>query len=202
MSSTSPDPRHRDNEPSRVKTRRESRHTVEVNFALEIRVVKDLHRDLLLAVVLSLEPRVVNGDVFLDVAFRQNDLLVLTLAVHTHESPVRHRDRKAEDQEEEEIGLEPTTVDDGQDALDEPWHDDDEGGEVEVVERTVALHKTDYGRIFDRWGVRRVHGFDGHSGDHGRSTLASATPLAWWLGFMGSAGHPTSVSAWPCLCVP
>ena len=102
MSSTSPIAHSRNVRIHNYATRTTREQTVEINLPFEVRVMEDLHGYLLLPVVLRLEFRVVDRDVFLNVSLREFDLVVLALAVHAHRRPVRHGDRNAEQQQQEE----------------------------------------------------------------------------------------------------
>ena len=83
-----------------------------------------------LSAIESLEFIVFDGDVLLDILASQNDLLVLAFPVHGCHRPVGDYDRDTKDDDEEDIGLESTTVDDGENALDDKGHAEDEDGEV------------------------------------------------------------------------
>lgn len=61
---------------------------IEINFALEIRVVEDLHGDFLLALVQLLELGVVDSDVLVNILARQLNLFVFPAPVNAHERPV------------------------------------------------------------------------------------------------------------------
>ena len=132
--------------------------------------MEDLHGNLLLAVVLLLQLGVVDRDVLFKVALRELDLVVLALAVHAHERPVAHRDGDTEDNEDEQVRLKTATVDDGEDALCNPWDTNNEDGEVEVAEMAVALGEALYRGIFYGGDVGRLYGVVGHR-DPRRTTL-------------------------------
>ena len=65
-----------------------------------------------------------------DILARQNDLLVLAFPIHGCHFPVGDYDRDTKHDDEEDIGLESTTVDDGENALDDKGHAEDEDGKV------------------------------------------------------------------------
>ena len=111
----------------------ETQNTVEVDLSIEVRVMEDLHGNFFLSVIEGLEFIVLDGDVLLDIFARQNDLLVLAFPVHGCYCPVGDYDRDTKDDDEEDIGLESTTVDDGENALDDKGHaeDEDEGCALE-----------------------------------------------------------------------
>jgi hypothetical protein len=136
--------------------------TVKVNFAIEIRVVKNLHGDFLLAVELGFEIVVVDGDILLDVLAGKNDFFVFPPPIDTHKSPIRDRDWDPKQEDEENIRLEPPAIYQRQNALDEPWNDEDECRELEVGEITRTLGKTDEGGIFDSRGVGDMDVGRGH----------------------------------------
>ena len=127
--------------------------TVEINLALEIRVVEDLHGDFLPSMVLGFQLGVVNGDILLDVAVGKDDFLVFPLAIHTHKCPIRHSHRYSEEEDHEKVCLEPAIVHDWEHALDNPWYDDDQGGEVQVAESAIAIVETLYGCVLYGWCV-------------------------------------------------
>ena len=89
-----------------------------------------------------------------DILARQNDLLVLAFPVHGCHSPVGDYDRDTKHDDEEDIGLETAAVDDGENALDDKGHAEDEDGEVCVGKVAVSLCETHEGRVLD--GRRRV----------------------------------------------
>lgn len=65
-----------------------STRTLEVNFALKIRVVEDLHGNFLLAFVQLLELGVIDGDVVVNILARQLNLFVFSASVNAHKGPV------------------------------------------------------------------------------------------------------------------
>ena len=91
----------------------ETQSTVEVDLSVKVRVMEDLHGNFFLSVIEGLEFIVLDGDVLLDIFARQNDLLVLAFPVHGCYCPVGDYDRDTKDDDEEDIGLESTTVGDG-----------------------------------------------------------------------------------------
>ena len=107
----------------------ETQCTVEVDLALKVRVVEDLHGNFFLSVIEGLEFIVLDGDVPLDILARQNELLVLAFPVHGCHRPVGDYDRDTKHNDEEDIGLETAAVDDGENALDDKGHAEDEDGE-------------------------------------------------------------------------
>ena len=96
----------------------ETQTTFEVDLSVKVRVVEDLHGNFFLSMIESLEFTVLDGDVLLDILARQNDLLIIAFPVHGCHCPVDDYDRDSKDDDEEDIGLESTTVDDGENALD------------------------------------------------------------------------------------
>ena len=146
----------------------ESELTIEVDLVIEERVVEDLHRNLLLAEVLGLELRVLDGDVLLDIAARKLDLLVDTGTVRAHDGPVGGGDGDAEEKDKEDVGLEAAVAKDGEGALDEPGDAKDEGGELGVGEVAIALGETDEGGVLDGWGVGDFDRVGRHDARHGR----------------------------------
>ncbi len=79
--------------------------------------MKGLHRYFLLVVVTSLEFRVVDRDVLLDVFARKRDLFIFAGSKHTHKSPVGNGDGHAEDSNEEEIRFEPALANEREQAF-------------------------------------------------------------------------------------
>ena len=75
-----------------------------------------------LSAIESLEFIVFDGDVLLDILARQNDLLIIAFPVHGCHCPVDDYDRDTKDDDEEDIGLESTTVDDGRMRLTQRAH--------------------------------------------------------------------------------
>lgn len=125
-----------------IVTCQRAKHTVEVDLAVEVRVVEDLHRDLLFAVVLCLELGVVNRDIFLHMPTRKLDLLVLARAVSAHDRPVCDGDGHAEQNDHEDVGLQPAAVDEGKHALDEPWNNNDRSSQLDIGEVAIAFVET------------------------------------------------------------
>ena len=109
-------------------TSTERRLTVELVFSLEVSVVKDLHGNFLLVVVLGLEVRIIGGDKFLDVNRRDGDLLVLPLAIDAHDNPISNGQGHSENDNEEDVRLEPAVRNDGQDTFQHPRDAEDDGG--------------------------------------------------------------------------
>ena len=108
----------------------EAQSTVEVDLAVKVRIMEDLHGNFFLSVIEGLEFIILDGDVLLDILARQNDLLVLAFPVHGCHRPVGNYDRDTKNDDEEDIGLESATVDDGENVLDDKGHTEDEDGEV------------------------------------------------------------------------
>ena len=101
--------------------------TIELVFSVKVSIVEDLHGDLLLVVVLGLEVSVIGGDEFLDVDRGDGDLFVLPLAIDTHENPIANSQRDSEDDDEEDVRLEPAMTNDGQNTFQHPRNTEDEG---------------------------------------------------------------------------
>jgi hypothetical protein len=132
--------------------------TIELVFSVKVSVVEDLHGDLLLVVVLDLEVRVIGDDEFLDVNGGDGNLLVLPLAIDTHESPIPNSQRNPEDSDKEDIRFESAIANDGQNTFQHPRNAEDDGGQVEVVEVPVTLGDADKGGIFYGRGLGYLHG--------------------------------------------
>lgn len=103
--------------------------------------MENLHRDLVGPAVVNLEARVLDFDVFFNVLARELDLLVDALAVDTHSHPECNSDRKTCKEQEEDIGLRTTVPDDWNPFFKKVGDAEDESGEDEVGERTIALCK-------------------------------------------------------------
>lgn len=86
-----------------------------------------------------LQGGVLDGDVLLEVPARKLDFLILATAINAHQHPVPDSRRKAGQDEQEDIG--PEARPERQDALQEERETEDDGGEVEVRERAIALCK-------------------------------------------------------------
>ena len=115
--------------------------------------MEDLHGDLLLAEVLCLELRVLDGDVLVKGAAGELDLEVLAVTVDGHDCPVGDGDGDTEENDEEDISLEATIANYGEGALDDVGNAKDEGSELRVGEVAIALGETDEGGVFDGGGV-------------------------------------------------
>jgi hypothetical protein len=94
--------------------------------------VEDLHRDFILSMIISLEFEILYFDILFDILTGQDDLGVYAGADSGHDHPVDNSERETHDENEEPISIEAASVDDGEDALDEPWDNEDDGGEVIV----------------------------------------------------------------------
>ena len=79
--------------------------------------MKDLHGDLFLVVIFGFEVRVIGGDEFLNVDSGDGDLFVFPFTVNAHEGPISKSQRETEDEDEEDVCLEPAMGNDGQDAF-------------------------------------------------------------------------------------
>lgn len=123
--------------------------TVEVNLVVKVRVVEDLHGDLVFRGVEALELLVLDGDVVLNVLAWEDDLFVATTTNMAHDSPVCNGGRDARDDKEEEVGLDAATVDERKEPLEDVGDTDDECGEVEVAEGAISLCKTKLGGVLD-----------------------------------------------------
>ena len=131
---------------------------IELVLSVKVSVVEDLHGNLLLVVVLGLEVRVIGGDEFLDVNRGDGDLLVLPLAIDAHNNPIANSQRNSEDDDEENVRLEPAMANDGQYTFQHPRNAEDNGSQVEVVEVPVTLGDADKGWVFYGRGLGYLHG--------------------------------------------
>jgi hypothetical protein len=138
---------------SRCKKKHSSRgiHTVELDFPVKVRVVEDLHRYLVPAIVQHLHLGVFDGDVLFNALARQLDLFVFPSAVHAVYGPVCDGNGETGEYEQEEVGLEPAEVEEREKGLENVGNDEDACSKMKVVERAVALCETDEGGIFDCW---------------------------------------------------
>ena len=140
------------------------KQTFEVNFALKIRVMEDLHGNLFLSFVKLLQFGVLDVDIFLNVLARQHDFLVPATTVNTVESPVANSCGSARQKEHEKVGFEPSIFDNREEALDDIRNDDEEGSKMIVVECTVSFSKAYQRRVFDSGVVGDPHRRGGHVG--------------------------------------
>ena len=138
--------------------------------------MENLHGYLLLVVVPGLELRVIGDDEFLNVNRGDGDLLVLPLAVDTHDDPVSNSQWDSEDGDEEDICLEPAIGNDGEDTFHHPGDTEDDGGQMEVVEVAVALGDADEGRVFYGRGLGYLHGRIDHGCRAWERLLAANQP--------------------------
>jgi hypothetical protein len=88
-----------------------------------------LHGYFLLVMVSSPELRVLNGDVFLNVLARKNNLVIFAWAKDAHEGPVNNGNGNTEESSKEEISFETTTVNEREETFEEPRDAKDEEGE-------------------------------------------------------------------------
>ena len=124
--------------------------TFNVNLAVEISVVENLHGDLVLSVIVFLEFFIVNIDVRFNIFSRQRDALVDATTDARHERPVTNRNGNAEENNEEPVRVKPAAVDEREDALDHIGHAEDKRSEMVVRERAAALSQAKHGRVFQR----------------------------------------------------
>lgn len=113
--------------------------TFNVNLAVEVSVVENLHGDLVLSVINFFEFCITNVDVLFNIFPRQRDALVDATTDARHEHPVTNRDGDAEESNEEPVRVEPAAVDEREDALDHVGHTEDERSEMVIRERAAAL---------------------------------------------------------------
>ena len=134
------------------------RHTLEVNLAVEVCIVENLHGDFLLSAVMDLQRRVLNGKILLYVFARELDLLILAFTVCTHDRPISYGDRNTENDDEEPVSFEPTVPDDGQPFFEEVGYPQNETYEGRVAERAIPLGKTEKGGILYGWIICGIYG--------------------------------------------
>ena len=144
--------------------------TIKLIFSIKVSVVEDLHGDLFLVVVLGFEVRVVGGDELLDVNRGDGDLLVFPFAVDAHGNPISNGKGGTEDNDKEDVCLEPAMGNDGQDTFQHPRDAEDDSSQMEVVEITITLSDADEGWVFYGRGLGYLHG----RVDHGRRTWRKA----------------------------
>jgi len=145
--------------------------TLNVDLALKVRIVEDLNRDFVLAGVQLLQLGVMDSDVLLNVFAGQDNLFVLARTKVAHDGPIGNGDGDAEEENHEEVGLEATILDDGNERLDNVRHDEDEGGQLIVGEGPIALGEADEGRVLNRREIGRLHGGGRHRGSGWKGTL-------------------------------
>ena len=136
----------------------ERRLTIELVFSVKVSIVEDLDGNLLLVVILCLEVGVIGGDEFFDVDRGDGDLFVFSLAIDAHESPISDSQGDTKNDDEENVRLDPTMGDDGQDTFQHPRDTKDNCGQMEVIEVPVALCHADQRGIFYGWGLGYLHG--------------------------------------------
>lgn len=141
-----------------------TKHTIEVYFSFKVRVVEDLHGNLVLALVQFLHFDVLNGNILLNVLAGEKNLLVLSTAIHAVQSPVRDSGGDTGDDQEEEVGLETTATDERKEGLEEVGNDDHASCEVNIVECAIALGETDQRGIFNGRQVGHPHSGGRHVG--------------------------------------
>jgi len=139
--------------------------TIKLDFAVKVRVMENLHRNLAPGIIQLLHLRVLDGDVLFNVLARKLNLLVFPLSIHAVQGPVRDSGGYASKDEQKEIGLEPATVDEGKEGLEDVRSDEDAYSKVVVVEGAVAFCEAYKGSIFycgeagdPHGGGRRGHG--------------------------------------------
>lgn len=133
-----------------VESRGRMRRTLDVDLALEVGVVEDLHGDFLAVRVLLLERGVLDGDVLVDGLVGEDAVVAYANVGATHEHPVGDGGGETGEEEEEDIGSLEGEV--GDEAGEEVRDEEDGGGELEVGEGAVALDGE--GRVGDGRSVR------------------------------------------------
>lgn len=139
--------------------------TLHVDLAIEVRVVEYLHRDLVLALVQFLELGVVDRDILFDVLSGQLNFLVHAPAVQAVERPVPNSGGTTSQKEHEQVGLDAPILDERNERLDDIRNDDQEDGEVDVVEGAVAFSEGGDGAVFNGGEVGRLHRARRHDGE-------------------------------------
>lgn len=106
--------------------------TLEVDLAVEVGVVEDLHGNFILSVIIPLELEVLYFDVLFDIFTGQDDLCIDGGAESGHEHPVSDSQGETHDKDEGPVSVESPSVDDWENALDEPRDTEHDGGELVV----------------------------------------------------------------------
>lgn len=168
---------------------------VELNIAIEVHVVEGLHWDLAPSAVLELVGLVLEGEVVLDWAAWQFDLLVLARAHARHDEPERDENWDGGEEGEEDGSL--------QASADLPchvrWGDEEQGEEDDIGERVAARTIGWERRIGDGWELieQSVYGSWccrpnwARSGSRGVLTLVVFTPQST---FSNAGGKTLGVS--------
>jgi hypothetical protein len=128
----------------------EENFTFNVNLAVEISVVENLHGDFVLSVIVFFELFIMNVDVRFNIFSRQRDALVDASTDARHEHPVTNRDGDTEESNEEPVRVEPAAVDEREGALNHVGHTEDERSKMVVRERAAALGQAKNGRVLQR----------------------------------------------------
>jgi len=92
--------------------------------------MEDLDGNPISSLVELLEDLVLDGDIGLNVLARQNNLFITPTTNVTHESPVGNGCGQTRDDEEEDIRLPASTVEEGQEPLKNIRNDEDETSKV------------------------------------------------------------------------
>lgn len=132
--------------------------TIEVNLAVKVRIVEDLHGNLIPSLVELLEDIVLDSNVGLDVPARQNNLFIASATDITHDSPVGDGGGQTRNHKKEDIGLEASAVEKGQKPFEDIGYSDDKTSQVEVVKRATALCEPDKRRVLDSWRIGDAEG--------------------------------------------
>ena len=106
--------------------------TLEVDLAVKVGVVEDLHRDFSLSVIISFKIEVLYFDILFDILPGQDDLFVYAGTNSRHDRPVNDSEWETHDEDKEPVSVEAAAVDQREDTLDEPGHTEDNGGQVVV----------------------------------------------------------------------
>ena len=120
---------------------------LEVDFSVKVSVVELLHGELAPRGDKLTERRVLQVDIVLDRLAGEGNLFVDTPAVSRGEHPVTNGERDKKDGDENKVGR-PSGLE-GDEPLNNPWHSQVEGSQVEVVEGSRALCWE--GRIGNGW---------------------------------------------------
>ena len=115
--------------------------TLDFNLALEVRVVEQLERDLVHAVVLGLELGVLDVEVLLDGLAWHDDVRADGPTDLGHDVPVGGGDGEAGQEEEQDIVDLEREVGRPEELCEQVRHDDDEGRKVVVAERSGAYRE-------------------------------------------------------------
>src|SRR5258708_31787608 len=130
--------------------------TLKLNFPINVRVVKNLHRDFGISESpLMLQVRVLDLVVETRRSTREVDFFISARSVVAHDCPVRDCDGHSQKKDEETVGVKPSSVQKREGALDKPWNTKDEGRQLIIREGAISLSRE--GNVVDGGHPRNSH---------------------------------------------